>query len=299
MEKIAAQADVQIRHGLELAGRGASFAARAEFTAALRLIAQGLDDDRNTALHSQALSAALTAIKEAQDFLPAAGKLEGDLDLPSIVASHRTPVLKAVPRDQLQPMRALKQYFTFAQEQLAVAVGQEVAGSMALGALGKVHAALAGKPNPEILLPEAKAIVFFQAAILVCPRNYMAANDLGVLLAHSGDTAGAVRMLEHSVLVCRCPENLNNLSAVYRQAGQPRLADLAAQKAQAARAEEVARQKQASLSAGGAVAWVNPAALAPSPGQWADPPAKPATSGITGDKPVGLLPAPFGPAMMR
>ena len=91
-------------------------------------------------------------------------------------------MLKTVPAEQLQSMRALKQYFTFAQEQLALAAGQEVSGSMALGALGKMHAALAGKPNPEIVAPEAKAIAFFQAAILVCPRNYMAANDLGVLL---------------------------------------------------------------------------------------------------------------------
>ena len=125
---------------------------------------------------------------------------------------------------------------------------------MALGALGKMHAALAGKPNPEIVAPEAKAIVFFQAAILVCPRNYMAANDLGVLLAHSGDCTGARRVLEHSVLVCRCAENLNNLSVVYRQVGQQRLAELAAEKAQAAKAAEIARQKNASLSAGGAVA---------------------------------------------
>jgi tetratricopeptide (TPR) repeat protein len=305
MEKIATQADQQIRHGFDLAGRGACFAARAEFTAALRLIAQGLDNDRNTTVHSQALSAALTAMKEAQDFIPAAGKLEGDLDLPTIVASHRTPVLNNVPREQLQAMRALKQYLTFAQEQLALAAGQEVSGSVALGALGKVHAALAGKANPEVAAPEAKAIVYFQAALLVCPQNYMAANDLGVLLAHSGDFAGALRVLEHSVLVCRCAENLNNLSVVYRQVGQQRLAELAAEKARIAKAEEVARQKSASLSAGGTVAWVDPSALVQSAGQWADPPAKPATTaaqqdtataGHTADKPIGLAPAPFGPA---
>ena len=183
MEKIAVQSDRQIRHGFELANRGAYFAARAEFTAALRLIAQGLDNQRNTTVHSQALSAALTAMKEAQDFIPAGGKVEGELDLPPIVAGHRTPVLKNVPAEQLQAMRALTQYFTFAQEQLSMAAGQEVSASMALGALGKMHVALAGKPNPEIVAPEAKAIVFFQAAILVCSQNHIAANDLGVLLA--------------------------------------------------------------------------------------------------------------------
>ena len=33
---------------------------------------------------------------------------------------------------------------------------------------------------------EPKAMVFYQAALLVMPRNSMAANDLGVLLARSG-----------------------------------------------------------------------------------------------------------------
>ena len=278
MEKIAVQSDQQIRHGLELAGRGACFAARAEFTAALRLIAQGLDNDGNTTIHSQSLVAALTAMKEAQDFIPAAGKFEGELDLPPIVAGHRTPVLKTVPPGQLQSMRALKQYFTFAQEQLALAAGQEVSGSIALGALGKLHAALAGKPNPEIVAPEAKAVTFFQAAILVCPRNYMATNDLGVLLARNGDLVGARRMLEHSVLVNRRSENFNNLSVVYRRLGQQRLAELAAQKALAAKAAETARQRNASLLAGGSVQWVNPADLAQSREAWVGPSAKPAAT---------------------
>ena len=247
---------------------GAFFAARAEFTAALRLTAQGLDDQRNTTIHSQALSAGLTALKEAQDFIPADGKLEGELDLQAIITGHRTPVAKGIPADQLQAMRALKQYFTFAQEQFALAAGQEVSGSMALAALGKTHAALAGKPNPEIIAPEAKAIVFFQAALLVCPKNYMAANDLGVLLAHNGDYTGARRLLEHSVLVCRCSENLYNLGVVYRQAGQLRLAELALEKARLAKAAENARQKHGSLSADGRVEWVDSSALAESADPW-------------------------------
>jgi tetratricopeptide (TPR) repeat protein len=303
MEKIARQSDQQIRHGYELTNRGAYFAARAEFTAALRLIAQGLDNQGNTAVHSGALSAALTAMKEAQDFIPAGGKLEGELDLPPLVAGHRTPVLKHVPPEQLQAMRALKQYFTFVQEQLALAAGQEVSGSMALRALGKLHAALAGKPNPDIVAPEAKAIVFFQAALLVCPRNYMAANDLGVLLAHNGDAAGARRVLEHSVLVYRCAENLTNLSIVYRQLGEPRLAELAAQKAQAAKDAEIARQKRASRSAGGMVEWVDSAALPIGPDQWIDPPARAAAvagpSEAAAAKPAGLPLAPFAPTTIR
>jgi hypothetical protein len=308
MEKLAVQSDQQIRHGLELANRGAYFAARAEFIAALRLIAQGLDSDSNSTLHSQALTAATTALREAQDFLPASGKLESELELSSIIAGHRTPVLKILPPQPMQAMHALKQYLTYAQEQFAVSAGQEVSGSVALGSLGKLHAAMARKPNPETVSAEAKAIVFFQAAILVCPQNFMAANDLGVLLAQSKDTAGARRYLEHSVLICRCSDNLSNLSLVYRQIGESRLAELAAEKCRRAKESEIARQKSASLAAGGTVEWVDPSTLVQSSDQWIDPPARPATTfGQQGPatppptpKPVvGILPVPFGPATAR
>ncbi len=299
MERISIQSDQQVRHGFELASRGAYFAARAEFTAALRLIAQGLDNDQNTTLHSQALSAALIAMKEAQDFIPPGGKLEGELHLPPIVAAHSTPVLKNVPAEQLQAMRALKEYHNFAQAELVLAAGHEVSGSMALGALGKMYSALASRPIPEIVAPAAKAIVFFQAAMLVCPKNYMAANDLGVLLAHNGDYLGARRLLEHSVLIYRCPENLSNLSVVYRQVGEPRLAELAGEKAQVAQTVEIARQKNASLAAGGQVQWVDPAALAQQSSPWNDPPARPATAAgeqgpAASSAVVGQAPPPFG-----
>ncbi len=278
MEMIARQADEKTREGLDLADRGASFAARADFIAALRLVAQGLDNDEGGKRHSQALSAALTAMKEAQDFLPGAGKTEGDLDIPSIVAGHTTPLLKNVPPGQLQAMRALKQYYNFAQEQLRLAVGHEVAGSMALGALGKLHAAMAEKGNSEMPLPEAKAITFYQAAVLVCPQNYIAANDLGVLRAHKNDYAAARSALEHSVKVCRTAENLKNLSVVYRRLGDARRADLAAHDAQTVKTAEVAMQKSGNLSAGGAVQWVGPEALPAPSAQWADVPTHPAAA---------------------
>ena len=196
-------------------------------------------------------------------------------------------------------MRALKLYLTFAQDQFALAAGQEVSGSMALGALGKMHATQSGRAAPAIAAAGAKAIVYFQAAILVCPRNYIAANDLGVLLAHNGDYAGARRALEHSVLVNRCAENLGNLSVVYGQVGESRLSGLAAEKAQLAKSVEIDRQRKAKLSAGGTVEWVDPATLAQSPGQWTDPvrPAAPAAQpGANGSQPMlGQTPAPFGP----
>jgi tetratricopeptide (TPR) repeat protein len=295
MEMIARQADEKVREGMDLADRGAYFAARADFIAALRLLAQGLDNDEGASRHSQSLGAALTAMREAQDFLPAPGKVEGELDLAPIVAGHRTPLLKNVPPQYLQAMRAMKQYFSFAQEQLCLAVGHEIAGSMALRSLGKLHAAMAEKAIPEVVLPEAQAITFFQAAMLVCPRNYMAANDLGVLLAHKNDNAGARIALEHSVYVCPCAENLRNLSIVFRQLGDLRAAELAGRDADAARAAELARQRSHNRFAGGAVQWVDPSAMPKPTGQWSDSPVRPSAAATTPPGAAMAGPAPGQP----
>ena len=186
LEKAAQQTDRQVRRGFALANRGAYYAARAEFVAALRLLVQALDAEHRTTHHSRSLSAALTAMKEAQDFLPTGGKVESDLDLPTLIGSHRTPILKGAAAENLLPLAALKSYFTFAQEQFGAAAGREVAGSMALYALGKLHAVVAERKTADLPAAESKAVVFYQAALLACPRNHMAANDLGVLLAHEG-----------------------------------------------------------------------------------------------------------------
>ena len=257
MEQIARQADRQTRHGLELAGRGAYFAARSEFLAALRLIAEGLDAERAgrrqtvPSTHKGGQSpfpataghcAALVAMKEAEDFLPGGPRLESDPDLAGVIAGHATPVLKA-GADGATPMTALRCYLTFAQEQFAAAAGREVAGSMALRALGKLHEALAGKKAASEPAAESKAMVFYQAALLVYPGNYMAANDLGVLLARSGNSADARTILEYSLSLSPQPATWHNLAVVYRQLGQPALADRAGRRAAALEQAELARRK--------------------------------------------------------
>ena len=87
---------------------------------------------------------------------------------------------------------------------------------MALYALGKLHAAVAAAETSDLPAAEPKAVVFYQASLLVCPRNYMAANDLGVVLAQSGYYAEARSALEHSVRISWQSANLGNLAVVYR-----------------------------------------------------------------------------------
>ena len=261
LEQIARQADRHTRHGFELADRGALFAARAEFITALRLVAQGLDAEYRTSNHSRALAAGLAAVEEAGDFVPDNSRLEAHLDLPSIIGSHVTPVLKNANKTELAPMLCVQCYLSFAQEQLAAAAGREIAGSMALCALGKVYGTLAMQRNPAARAAEPKAVTFYQAALLVYPGNFMAANELGVLYARNGNYAAARAALEHSVRIHQHAPGWRNLAVVYRQLGH---ADLAAQAAR--QAENISRRQLAlqstRLPSGGVVQWVDPATFA-------------------------------------
>lgn len=261
LEQIARQVDRQTQHGFELAGRSAYFAARSEFLGALKLLADGLDTEQKTDIHGRALTAALTAMKEAEDFLPKGSRLESDADLVRIIAAHATPALKTGAVNVTATM-ALKSYFTFAQEQFAAATGDEVAGSMALYALGKLHNAMANKKSGFVAVAESKAMVYYQAAMLAHPGNFMAANDLGVLLAQCGNQAEARTILEHSLSLCPQSTTWHNLAVVYGQLGETTLAHQADQQAGIVQQDEIARRKMAMGTVNNSVVWIDPQAFA-------------------------------------
>lgn len=267
LELIAREADLHSRRGFELASRGAYFSARAEFIMALRLVAQGLDTERHARLHCTALSAGLTALKEAEDFLPKGSGLEADLDLASMIVGHRTPVLHGSSTAGLTPMAALQCYFTFAQEQLGAAVDREVAGSIALYGLGKLHKVLSEQYTVSVAGARPKAMVFYQAALLVNVENHLASNDLGVLLAQAGRYEDARMALEHSLALHQGSTGWHNLAMVYQQLGQGDLARRAAWLAQESRQKELTQVAQAASGSQQPVAWVDPQAFAQAAGQ--------------------------------
>ncbi|MCC6124041.1 MAG: tetratricopeptide repeat protein [Pirellulales bacterium] len=273
LESIARQADREIRHGFELAGRGAYFAARSEFIAALRLVAQGLDTERQTTVHGKALAAGLTALREAEDFIPRGSMVEANLDIPALAASHVTPVLKNAASAQTTSLAALKNYLTYAQQKFAAAADREFAGSMALRALGKLHDELAKNQSADIRAAGPKAVVFYQAALLVAPHNYLAANDLGVMYARAGNLRDAREILEHSAAIGRQSTVLNNLAAVYQRLGRNDLAAQAKrQSLSALQAERAGRPAAGSAAADGSVMWIAPEAFAQDSPNLAAPP---------------------------
>jgi len=270
LESVAQEADRHSRRGFDLAGRKAYFAAQAEFVMALRLVAEGLDNEDHTDSHMRAFTAGLNALREAEDFLPTPDRVTADVDVPTLIRGHLTPVLKNAANGDISPLEAARCYFTFAQEQMGRASGQEVAGSMALHGLGKVYATLAGQSDSRLRACESKAVVYFQASLLAFPQNYMASNDLGVLLARCGYYGEARMALEHSIGLNRSSTGWHNLATVYRHLGQPDLARRAEAMYQAAEQAEAHRRPGTPVQSDQLVQWMDPQSFARSFAQTPD-----------------------------
>lgn len=263
MEAVSRLANTRVQEGFALAQHGAIFAARSEFIQALRILAQAKDTEQQTNRHSQALADGFRAIDEADELLPSGSRLEANLDLTNAIVGHRTPVLQGVDTSNMTVTAALQHYYTYAQEQLALSGDGEPVASMALYGLGKLHATLARQPSTNVKSAEPKSMIYHQAAMLVDGRNYLAANDLGVLLVRMGRLTDARDAFLHSLSQQPQEQTWKNLSAVHRHLGEPELAAQAHH-----RAEDLARAAQAQLAASGpttspnAVTWVEPSEFA-------------------------------------
>ncbi len=252
MRAVTQHAEQTIRHGYHLAERGALYSARAEFIQALRAIAQAMDVQAGTREHLEALSAGLTALEEAEDFILDGSQLESDLDVAAVVKAHQTPACKELDAARLLPVVALQHYYTYAQYQLASATGGTEAASMALFGLGKTYATMAIDKSMPSEIAEPKAMVFHWAALSAHRGNFLAANELAVLEARWGQDATARALLQYSVTILPHAAVWRNLAVVHRRLGETTLAELALQEAQ------LASQREAAVKLG------NPQGIVPS-----------------------------------
>jgi hypothetical protein len=243
-----ARADERVRHGVQLAEKGALYAARKEFTAAIQLIAQAHDLEHGTRQYSKSAVAGFQALKEANEFFNAAA---GETDTASLVAGHKTPVLKGAELVDMPPSIAVQYYYGYAKEQLAAGVAQESVASIALYGLGKIIIAGAGA-NAQQLEYTGPAMALYQAALISQPQNFRAAHELGVLLAGAGQLELARAMLMGSATVAQQPVVWRNLATVHSRMGEQQLAQQAQQNADALQATN--QQSDAP-----AVQWVDPA----------------------------------------
>ena len=252
-----AQVMAMNERAMQMAQKGMLFAAKTELLSALALAAQGLDAQQGTSTHAAALAAGLTALTEADDFSPVAGSNSNGARVAEITKGHRTARL-AAGRD-VPAIVAQQQYLGFAQEQLAIALGDEPAAAKSLYLLGRIHTSLAGAASQTQSLHAPRAIVFHQAALAVDGRNHLAANELGVLLARYGQLADARLALQHSLSIQPEVETWHNLAIVHQRLGEVELARLAEKERQMLEQSIGARSQPDKL-----ITWVDPKTFAAS-----------------------------------
>jgi hypothetical protein len=260
--QIAAQRALEIAdRASSMAQRGMLYSARTELLQSLTLLAQALDAQHGTTTHAAALAAGLRALEEARDFSSRSGRSAETVDVAQIAAAHRTPQLHSAPLPN-SPVVAQQQYFAIAQGQLATAVAGQPAGSQLLYRLGRLQTAMAAHDADPLALHGPQAIAFHQAALATDNRNWLAANELGVLYARYGQLADARQLLLHSVSIQPHVAGWQNLAAVHHRLGESDLA------ARAERERELlARQGQKSpAEAAGIVRWVDTKTFAASGG---------------------------------
>jgi len=203
-----------------LSQRGASYAARQELITVLRLISQAKDSREGTRSRTESLAAGLRALEEAEDFSPPGSQLEADMKLAVVCAAHRTPLARELNLATTLPAQMMERYHRYAQIKLAVAVAGEPAGSMALYALGKLNSQLAATEAEQHPLATRQAVAFQQGALLAHNENYLAAHELGVLLAETGHFPEAQHLLGQVAAEQPNAVVLRNLARVQDELGQ-------------------------------------------------------------------------------
>ena len=123
-------------------------------------------------------------MREAQDFVPRDAQTGADLDVGRYLPAHRTPVLKHEDPRGLTAAIAQQQYHDYAQQQFLIAGGTSSLASQALMELGKTCQTLYQDEPDRLGIPTAS--VFYRAAVAVDQQNALAANELAVLMANSG-----------------------------------------------------------------------------------------------------------------
>ncbi len=263
-ESAAQQAAHHIEYGKSLSRRGASFAAKQELFSALRVIAQANDASIGGNNFSTALGRGIMIMKEAEDFVVRNPQSSVALDVAKVIDSHRSKVISANEAASMTPAQAMQRYYTVAQEQLDFAGGRNVVSAEAFFCLGKLQTALMKTQTVPGPLDTAKAIVYHQVALQSDNNHFRSANELGVLLAKTGQLERSTELFKQSLIANPTTQGWQNLAKAHTRLGEQRLAQLAHSEA------VVASQVQVASSSAG-IQWM-PAAqfVAQAPVQYED-----------------------------
>lgn len=227
---VAQRAAVHVERGVDLARRGAIYAAQEEFVRSLQLIGHARDAEVSQPHYHRSIVSGLKALDEANDFL-AKDPLTLDQGYAGLIVAHHTPIYKGRNVDRLSPPVAVQHYCGYAYDQILAGCSGVPIAARALYGLGRIEVAMTREAENTNNISGPKAMVYFETAMRIDPRHYEAANELGVLLARYGQYDRAVAILRQSLQARPTAEAFYNLSVVCAKQGDDRQAAWAREQA--------------------------------------------------------------------
>ncbi len=253
---ISQQVQTRLKYGSSLARRGAFASAEEELLKGVRLISESLDSQSGTRNFSIHFRNAMTAMKEAVDFMPSGNVRNTRTDITPIVQTHQTRILSDQDATQISSLAAMQMYYEYAQLELTNACGGQVDASQLLHALGKLYSTSGDQDGIESTMAVAKSMIMHQTALETDPNNHKSANELGVAMARYGRMEEAKSLILHSLSIKPEVVTWKNLAAIHKSLGESNLEKLAVKEIGilASKTELLGRNPQES----GAIVWVNP-----------------------------------------
>jgi hypothetical protein len=204
----------RLSYAFDLAQRGATFTADSEFRAVLGLCALELDAREGGIQHREALRQGWIAIDEADQFGGDQVDWRDSADVRLIAVGHVTPALRNT-QTAVDSIQAVQAYYAFAEERLAYSCHGLPGASLAFYGLARTFQV----PDANVSHAAGKSALLHRVALIVAPQNVLAANELGVLLAHHGQLDEAQTRFQQSIAIDATPEAWRNLAVVYARQG--------------------------------------------------------------------------------
>jgi hypothetical protein len=220
----------RLSYAFDLAQRGATFTANAEFRAVISMCALELDAKTGGSSHRDAFREGWAAFDEADDFTADRLDWRASADVRAAAAGHVTQLVKS-SEVAVDSVRATETYYAFAEERLTYACKELPGASLAFYGLARTFV----NPEGAVMHATAKAAVLHRVALGISPQNVLAGNELGVLLAEHGQLAEAEQIFRQCVAIDARPETWRNLSVIYARQG-----NVAASRAALAASESLA-----------------------------------------------------------
>jgi len=204
----------------DLLRRGAILSAREEVLIGMRTLFRSIDLRGGTWASEPAMEQALAAFEEEADFYRTGNSSGAVQTTERIVSGHRTQALKRTQLHLVSPDLAAQHYRSYSKQQWLQAARSHPYAADLLYAYGKTLEREADQTANDAVMRRGQAIVCYQAAMDIDPRNADNANQLGYALLQLDRVDEAHIALNHSIQTHPNPAAWNNLVEVYRRKGE-------------------------------------------------------------------------------